>query len=292
MLPLNQITDFLDVICPPPLAEDWDNIGLLLGDRSRSIVSVMTCLTVTPETVREAAAGKADLLISHHPFPFRAEKRWTSDTVNGRMLLALVSAQIAVYSPHTAHDSALGGVNRQLAERVGLTGITPIKPLDFSANGAMLAGLDAAFSASLDAELDQPLGIGRIGHFASPIRLAELLVRVRAALNLGILTWVGESDKMITKLAVACGAADSFIPDAVRAGADAMLLGETKLHQALEAKSAGLALILPGHFATERFAMETLAERIQRRFPDLNVWASAEETDPFRFDFSRESSMN
>ena len=292
MFSLQNLIDFLDTVFPPLLAEEWDNTGLLLGDRSRLISSVMTCLTVTPETAREAVSKKADLVISHHPFPFRTEKRWTSDTVAGTTLLTLVSANIAVYSPHTAHDSALCGINRQLAERLGLTDVSPMIPAEIAADKAMLAGLDDAWSESLDDELGTPLGSGRIGLFETPVRLSDLLRRVRAALNLGCLAWVGEPEQRIETLAVACGAADSFIPAAIRSGADAMLLGETKFHQALEAKNAGLALILPGHFATERFAMETLAERISRRFSELSVWTSENESDPFRFDFRQENSMN
>ena len=85
----------------------------------------MTCLTVTPAAVDEAISGRAELIVTHHPLPFAAVKRLTSDTVVGRMLLKLIAAGVAVYSPHTAFDSAAAGINQRLAEGLGSTDIRP-----------------------------------------------------------------------------------------------------------------------------------------------------------------------
>ena len=94
------------------------------GRRSAAEVRrLMTCLTVTPTTVDEAIDGRADLIVTHHPLPFSAVKRLTSDTIVGRMLLKLIAAGVAVYSPHTAFDSAAEGINQRLAEGLGLTDI-------------------------------------------------------------------------------------------------------------------------------------------------------------------------
>ncbi len=112
---LHQIQHFLDTEYPPSSAEEWDNVGLLVGWRDAPVRRVLTCLTVTPEVCDEAVAEKIDLIVSHHPFPFHSLRRVTDETIDGQMLLKLVAAGIAVYSPHTAHDSAPDGVNRQLA---------------------------------------------------------------------------------------------------------------------------------------------------------------------------------
>ena len=114
---------FLEKFAPPRLAESWDNVGLLVGDRRTEVRRLMTCLTVTPTTVDEAIRGRADLIVTHHPLPFSAVKRLTADTIVGRMLLKLIAAGVAVYSPHTAFDSAAEGINQRLAEGLGLTDI-------------------------------------------------------------------------------------------------------------------------------------------------------------------------
>jgi putative NIF3 family GTP cyclohydrolase 1 type 2 len=84
-------------------------------------------------------------------------------------------------------------------------------------------------------------------------------------------------------VAVACGAAGELLDAARRAGCDAMVVGETRFHTCLEAEAAGIGLLLPGHFASERFAVEELAGILARQFPELEVWASREERDPVRW---------
>jgi putative NIF3 family GTP cyclohydrolase 1 type 2 len=79
---------------------------------------------------------------------------------------------------------------------------------------------------------------------------------------------------------VACGAAGEFLADAARAGADVFLSGEMRFHDYLAAQAQGIGLILPGHYATERFAVEELAERLRGRWAGLRVTASEREGDP------------
>jgi putative NIF3 family GTP cyclohydrolase 1 type 2 len=62
-----------------------------------------------------------------------------------------------------------------------------------------------------------------------------------------------------------------------------MLLGEARFHTCLEAQALGMGLLVPGHFASERFAVERLAGLLAERFPELEAWASAAERDPMRW---------
>ena len=126
MFNVSAITAFLEDFAPRRLAAEWDNVGLLVGDAKHSVERVMTCLTITPRSLREAVSEKADLIVTHHPFPFRAIKRITTDLPDGRMLLELIAAGIAVYSPHTAFDSARSGINQRLAEGLGLSDVGPL----------------------------------------------------------------------------------------------------------------------------------------------------------------------
>ncbi len=139
---LQTLINFLEKIFPLELAEDWDNVGLTLGDRRQKVKKVLTCLTVDAAVADEAIELDADCIVSHHPFPFRAEKKWTSDDTAGELLLKLARAGIAVYSPHTAHDSAFFGVNRQLAEGLELVDVKPLYPGKLVATREMLDGLD------------------------------------------------------------------------------------------------------------------------------------------------------
>ncbi len=284
VIALDTVAEFLTEIFPPALAEEWDNTGLLIGDRTRPVRTVVTALTVTLEVVGEAARCGADLIVSHHPFPFRAAKRWTSETAAGALLLALAGKGLALYSPHTSFDSALWGINRQIAALLELTDVVPMRPLPVLPNAAMLSGLEPDTTDLLKTELSAALGAGRIGSFRRPFPLSELLKKVREIFSVQTFPYVGRLDNEISRVAIACGAADDFVEDAIRLKADAIVLGEIRYHHALEAEQAGLAVLAPGHFATEHFATVALADRLARRFPQLNILASQEERDPFRFD--------
>ena len=284
VITLDTVAEFLTEIFPPALAEEWDKPGLLIGDRTRPVKAVITALTVTPKVVGEAARRGVDLIVSHHPFPFRAAKRWTNETAAGALLLALAGKGLALYSPHTSFDSALWGINRQIAARLELTDVVPMRPLPVFSTGAMLCGLESDIADLLKAEVSAALGSGRIGTLPRPLPLSELLGKVRQMFSVQTLPYVGRGGKEISRIAIACGAADDFVEDAINLKADAILLGEIRYHHALEAEQADLAVLAPGHFATEHFATVALADRLARRFPQLNILASQEERDPFRFD--------
>ena len=250
------IACFLERFAPSHLAEDWDNVGLLVGDDSRETARVMTCLTITPGTAAEAIAQAANLVVAHHPLPFRALKRLTAESTTGRMLLDLIGAKIAIYSPHTAFDSAANGINQRLAQGLGLRGVFP---LIFDRRG---------------------LGSGRLGWLEEPLKLAQVAERVKRFLSVDRLQLVGDPSRPIRTVAVACGAADEFLEAAREAHCDAMLIGETRYHTCLDAEAAGMGLILPGHYASERFALECLADVLAEEFPSVEVWASRDERDP------------
>lgn len=259
MLPLGSIVQFLEQLAPLRLAEDWDNVGLLVGDAHRPIERVMTCLTITPATASEAVREGADLVVSHHPLPFRPLTRLTTESAAGRLLLELAAARICVYSPHTAWDSAAEGINQQLARRLGLRGVTPLMP---SAEGQ---------------------GTGRAGWLEEPVALDALARRVGHMLGLDQVQVVGVPDRAVRTVAIACGAGGELLDPARHAGHDCLLTGETRFHTCLEAEAWGLALILVGHYASERLGAERLAEMLTAQFADLEVWASRDEQDVLRW---------
>src|SRR5262249_37755784 len=97
MASIATIVEYLDEFAPSHLAADWDNVGLLLGDRQAKCERVMTCLTLTPGVAQEAIQADTQLVVTHHPILFRPVQRLTTDTSEGRMLLSLAKAGVAVY---------------------------------------------------------------------------------------------------------------------------------------------------------------------------------------------------
>lgn len=259
MLKVHDITQFMESFAPARLAEDWDNVGLLVGDCSAEVGAVMTCLTVTPASAAEAIERGAQLIVTHHPLPFRPLKRITTGDTPGRMLWELIQAGVAVYSPHTAFDSAAEGINQRLAQGLQLDNITPLQPADGDIDG---------------------LGAGRYGRLNGPLRLTEFIARVKQFLSVAGLHVVARPDAQVQNVAVACGSAGQFLASAIAADCDTLVTGETNFHTCLEAEAQGFTLVLPGHYASERFAVESLAEVLASEFPDVEIWASQQERDP------------
>lgn len=257
MATINQLATFLESFAPLRLAEDWDNVGLLMGDRQRTVERVMTCLTVTPPSAAEAIREGAELIVTHHPLPFRALKKLTTDTTAGRMLWELAAAGVAIYSPHTAFDSAAEGINQQLAASVGLEQIQPLVPIEEDADG---------------------LGAGRVGKIDCTV--GELSKSLRSFLKIDQVRGVGEESDSLSKVAIACGSGGSFLHKAAAKGCDGFITGEMTFHDCLAAAAQNIAVLLTGHYASERFACENLATTLAGEFSGLKVWASRDETDP------------
>lgn len=373
MLTVAAVVDFLERFAPPELAADWDNVGLLLGDRAARVRRVLTCLTVTPDVAEEAVAEKAQLVVTHHPVLFRPVKRLTAAHPEGRMLLDLIRARVSVYSPHTAFDNTAGGINDLLARRLGLVDVGPLrrregttqarsasegtrqcKVVVFVPEADLARVSDALFAAGAghigaysqcsfrlagtgtffgsDAanptvgqkgrreevaeyrlevvcpengveraiaairkshSYEEPaydvyplrpgassLGEGRLGRLPQARPLRELAQAVKAATAAALVQTVGDPEEPVERVAVVCGAGGELLGAALRSQADVLLTGELRFHDYLAARAEGLALCLPGHYATERCGVEELAGRIREKWPDLEVWASRRERDP------------
>ena len=259
MILVSDLCSFLESFAPRALAAEWDNVGLLVGDRAQKALRLMTCLTVTPDVAREAIAERVDLVVTHHPLPFKPLKRLTADEPAGRILLDLIRAGVAIYSPHTAFDSAAEGINQRLAEGLGLSGIQPLE---------LAEGLPGG------------VGSGRFGELPVGQTLGQVAARVKQFLKISGAAVTGDLQMPASRVAVACGSAGEFLDMAISKGCQILVTGETRLHTCYDAAARGVGLILAGHYASERFGVEALADVLARQFPELSVWASQQERDP------------
>lgn len=366
MITVGQILDYLNRFAPLGRAADWDNVGLILGDCSAVVSRLLTCLTVTPEVVDEAVATGVNLIVTHHPMLFKAVQKITDATAEGRMVLKLLRAGVAVYSPHTAFDNCTGGINDQLAQLLDLQEVSSLRPFEaarqckivvFVPEQDLAAVSDALFSAGAgiignysqcsfrlagtgtffgeaesnptvgergrreevsewrleavcpEAAVDQAIakmrqahsyeepaydvyplrpskitgGEGRIGRLPEAMTIEAFAARVRERLACSPVQVVGASGRAVQRIAIACGAAGSYLGDAVKAGADVFLTGEARFHDYLAAQAQGIALVLPGHYATERLGVEALARQLKQQFAELQIEPSQAEKDPVRW---------
>ena len=172
---------------------------------------------------------------------------------------------MAVFSPHTAFDSAAEGINQRLAEGLELAEIAPLR----------FAGRDGRLCGCRWRRGRRPAGDA--GSSLDRGRLAERLKRL---LKIEDVQAVGEPDRPLHRVAVACGTAGEFLGIAAEQGCDCLVTGETRFHTCLEAEARGIALLLVGHYASERFGVEALAGVLTGQFPGVTAWASRDERDP------------
>lgn len=161
-------------LAPTALAEDWDNVGLIAGDRDAAITGpVLLTIDLTRDVMDEAERISAGAIIAYHPVIFSPIKRLTADDPKQRLVLRAVRAGMPIYSPHTAIDAAPGGLNDWLAEGVGEGDVRALQiHADTAARVKIVTFVPAASVEQVRNALAST-GAGRIGNyelcsFASP----------------------------------------------------------------------------------------------------------------------------
>lgn len=261
---LSEVTAALDRIYPRHWAEDWDRVGVVCGRPGLRVRRALCTVDVVAESVTEALDRGCDLIVAHHPLLLRGVSSLDpAADYKGDLLHTLIERNIGLYVAHTNADVAAPGVSDALAERLGLTDLRPLRPLD---------GPEHEGSGR---------GIGRIGRIA-PLRFAELVER--AARALPATAWgvrgAGDPDRTVRSVAVCGGAGDSYLADAAAAGADAFLTADLRHHPAGEHLArGGPALIDAAHWATERPWLDTVAGQLSELA--LEAAVSDIDTDPW-----------
>lgn len=252
----SSIMSYMEGLAPRSLAEDWDNVGLLLGNKDRDVGRILTCLDVTPAVVQEAEAGKVDLIISHHPFIFSGLKRIREDEVPGGLIYRLIRADIAVFSAHTNLDFAKGGLNETLALRVGLSDI----------KGLEKRGAEIPY--------------GNVGLLGESVTLPQFVEKVKTQLGLDHVRVIGEVES-VRRVGVFCGSFDKGIIDSlIGEKVDVLLTGDVKHHDALALLEGGICTIDAGHYGTESLIGDRLVELLSSEFPDIQILRSEMEKPP------------
>lgn len=125
---LRDILALLEEWYPPHRAEEWDRVGLVCGDPGAEVGRVLLAVDPVLDVVEEALAGRAQLLITHHPLYLRGTSTVAADTPKGAVVHRLVRHDCALYAAHTNADAPTGGVSLSLALALGLLDVAPLDP--------------------------------------------------------------------------------------------------------------------------------------------------------------------
>ena len=237
----HELCSYIDSFAPFSTAEDWDNVGLLVGSPERESDRVLVALDVTSGVLEEAVRLGAGIILSHHPVIFLPLRRIDG----GGLYAALIRADVTVVSAHTNLDFASGGVNDALAGRLGL-GST--RPFDLLENG---------------------LSLGRIGELEVPMEPAAFAQYTAERLGCGAASFIC-GDRPVKTVAVSGGKLSTPPEKAAALGCDALVSSEIRHSDFLEAAELGLTLVDAGHFFTEAPVAALLTERLSARFPGVS----------------------
>lgn len=365
----SDIAGIINKIAPPALAETWDNVGLQIGDPAAGVSGIMVALEPSPAVIDSALSSSCQLLVTHHPLIFKPLKNISAAHPHGALIHKAIRGGLAVIAMHTNYDSAIGGLNDLLAEKIGLDSCQPLSsivaaelvklsvfvpfehlesvraallpfaaPLGNYRDCSFAAGGIGTFTPLTGAEpfcgtvgelakvseqrleilvergqmpkavkallaahpYEEPAfdlypllnegtktGLGRIGTLAEPVTLADYAAHIRNVLAAPLLRYVGNPALKIKKVALCSGSGASLLREAARAGADLLVTGDVKYHEARDAEDLGLALIDAGHFPTEIIMASAVAGRLVQAlanggYAPCRVETCAVEKDPFR----------
>jgi dinuclear metal center YbgI/SA1388 family protein len=221
----------------PESAAPWDPVGLQLGDPAGRADTVAVCHEVTEAVVAAVDESPVDLVITYHPLLFDPVNRIIGGRSPAARALRLMRAGASLVVIHTDFDGAPGGTADALASTLRLHDVAPF-------------GVD---------EEDGLAAIGRVGSFESTLEALE--TRVAETLGSTGLRVSGERGRSIDRVAVVPGSGSGHIEEAASV-ADAIVTGDVSHHRVVHALDHGLAVVDPGHIATERPGISALVTMV------------------------------
>lgn len=162
---VKDITDCLEAIAPPSYQESYDNSGLITGNKEQEVKAALICLDSTEEVIDEAIQTGCNMVIAHHPIVFGGLKKINGKNYVERVIIKAIKNDIAVYACHTNLDNVAAGVNKKIADKLGLKHTKILSP-----KGGLLKKL-VTYVPEKDAEKVREAlfsnGCGAIGNYDS-----------------------------------------------------------------------------------------------------------------------------
>jgi len=224
----------------PTWAESYDNVGLLVGDRTQPIKKILVALDASDAVIEEAIENGCDIIVAHHPIIRDPLKSITAQCAAGRKIIRLISNGISLYVSHTNLDKAKGGVNDCLVAELGLKNCVPLIPETF----------------------DSEIGIGRVGKLVQETTLGEFIIHIKKSLALDDARYSGDLNRKIKKIAVCGGSGMSFLQHAIDQNCDVYVTGDIRYHDAAYALEAGLTLVDITHYSSENIVIPAIISRL------------------------------
>ncbi|MCQ2310607.1 MAG: Nif3-like dinuclear metal center hexameric protein [Paludibacteraceae bacterium] len=251
---LNELINTIESVAPLKWQEAWDNSGLQVGDRNADIDAALLTTDVTESVVDEAIRLHCGLIVSHHPLLFFGLKNITGDTPQQRIVEKAIRNNIAIYSSHTAMDSYLHGVSGRIAEKIGLTDVKILNPVD------------------------EQHGLGVIGQLPEPVPFMDLLAHIKKTFQTTYIRYIAPLSVSVQTIALCGGAGAEFAEQALQQGADVYITADCKYHEFVDLNGR-IGLIDIDHWISEHFTRDIFRELLEKQ---IKTYISQEDKTPIK----------
>ena len=256
---IKNVSDYLEEIAPLNQAEDFDNVGLLIGNETTEVKGVLVTLDTLEETVDEAIKKKCNLIVSFHPIIFSGLKKINGNSYVEKVVMKAIQNNIAIYATHTALDNSKVGVSAKMCEVLGLLNNSILLPKDGGATG-----------------------MGMIGDLPKPMPEEDFLTFTKKTFKANGIRYSNKTGKLVKKVAVLGGSGSFAITDAIHKKADVYISADFKYHDFFKAEGK-ILLIDVGHYESEQFTKNLLVDYLTKKFTSFAIILSEKSTNPIYY---------
>ncbi len=265
---VSEILSYITEVAPIHWQESYDNSGLLVGDANALVDKALLTLDLTEKVIDEAIENSFHLVISHHPLIFKGLKNILVDDTTGRIITKAIKHDISIAAMHTNIDNSYYGVNRVLAEQLGLKDLQILRGNQQSAVSGQ--------------QLEIQVGSGMLGTLETEMSENDFLKIIKEKLNVGAIRHSELLNKPIRKVAICGGSGAFLINDAKHCGADVYVTADLKYHDFFDADNE-ILIVDAGHFETEQFTKQLFADIILKKNPKFAVQISRVNTNSVNY---------
>jgi dinuclear metal center YbgI/SA1388 family protein len=242
-----------------------DVIGVHVDSKQATANHTLICLEVTDEVIDEAVTMGCDSILAFHPLIYMPLARVDRAERVGRLVSRLIEADVALLCIHTAFDAFPQGTNALLSERLGLTIIGPLRPVQ-----------------------REGFGMGLVTETARPIAIEDFVETVRLVCNSPV-RYTKPPGGLVHKVVIVAGSGMQYYSDAVASGAEAFITADIRYH-GYHAATNIIGLIDPGHYEMEQFVPEGIMSALQNSIlGHATLTVSSVVTNPIRYAFRTNS---
>ena len=245
---------------PLSSAEDFDNVGLILGNPDDIIEKGLITLDTTEKVIDEAIDKDCNLIITFHPLMFKGYESLKSEDYVRNCIIKALKNNINIYAIHTNLDNNPKGVSYQISKKIGLRNIEVL----------------------IKKENKENLGMGIIGELRDKKTEKEFLKYLMSKMELSNLRHSNFTGKKIKKIAVLGGSGSFGIEEVLNKEIDCYVTADLKYHDFFKSNDK-ILLVDIGHYESEKYTKELILSYLNKKIPKFACTIAKTKTNPVNY---------